>query len=190
MINYGFGCELGPLDRVYMNRIRHWRNDERVWKWCRQFTVLNEHEHERWFDAQAMDRSIKMYAVHRANPASSGDTMCGVTGLTSIDPVNRRAEFSLYIAPDTQKKGLGRSALATLLTHGFQDLGLNLIWGETFEGNHAARMFSEMGFVKEGTRRQFYFRNGGFVGAHLFSITGEEWRQHSSQVRARSQGRR
>jgi ribosomal-protein-alanine N-acetyltransferase len=187
MITFGFGkAGLGPLDRVYLNRIREWRNDPRVFKWCRQFDQINEAEHERWFDSQALSPTTRMYAIHWGG---HGDGMCGVAGLTSIDHVNRRAEFSLYIAPDMHRKGYGRPALATLLSHGFQNLGLATVWGETFNGNPAARMFEGMGFIKEGMRRQFYYREGRFIDALLYSITEGEWRVASSRVSARSQGR-
>lgn len=101
--------------------------------------------------------------------------MVGVCGLTSIDKINQKAEFSLYIAPDMQHKGFGRAALALLLHHGFNDFNLNRIWGESFDGNPAQKMFARMGMQKEGTLRESYFRGGKFIDSHIWAITRSQF---------------
>jgi RimJ/RimL family protein N-acetyltransferase len=113
-----------------------------------------------------------MYEIR--NPESL--TPLGVCGLTSIDLYNRHAEFSLYIAPQLQGDGLGTRALKTLLAYGFKTLGLNSIWGETFQGNHALKMFEQMGFKIEGSRRDFYFRDGKYIDAVLVSMQASEFK--------------
>lgn len=100
----------------------------------------------------------------------------GVCGFTSIDMTNRRAEFSLYTAPQFQGRGFGTQALRCLLTHGFGNLGLHVVWGEVFDGNPALEKFLSVGFQKEGIRRDFYFRDGKFIDAHLISMRSDEWK--------------
>lgn len=170
MIDFGFGVSLLPLDSSDMATIRAWRNHPGVWRWCRQHDMISDYDQERWFKRQAEDPSIKMYKIG----TSQGPV--GVCGLTSIDPVNRRAEFSIYIAPEHQRKGLARRALNTLMAHGFRNLGLHNIWGESFDGNPAQDLFRELGFKEEGRRRNFYFRDGRFIDASLFSILEHEWK--------------
>lgn len=103
------------------------------------------------------------------------DKLAGVCGFTSIDLVNRRAEFSIYIDPKLKGGLLGTRSLKTLLAHGFKNFGFNSIWGETFEHNPAAKLFEKLGFTTEGRRRDFYFRDGKFIDAILVSIKAEEW---------------
>lgn len=178
---------LAPLDSSDLGMVRIWRNDWRIMQWTRQYDYISDAEQIRWFNRQSEDPTIRMYKVQLTSTVKGdGDKdvrrthTAGVAGLTSIDMKNRRAEFSLYIAPDLHGKGLGRAALQSLLKHAFTNLGLNLVWGETFDGNPAARMFEKLGFKKEGTRRQFYFRNGRFIDAHLYSITAEEFHERFS----------
>lgn len=178
--------ELAALDSSDMGLCRRWRNDYAVWKWCRQTGPISDAEQVRWFNKQSEDPSIRMFKVLAKTDDKAAAV--GVAGLTAIDYMNSRAEFSLYIAPEAQGKGLGRMALALLLNHGFDNLGLNLIWGETFEGNPAADLFVSLGFVREGVRRQFYFRDGQRIGAHLFSITSGEWRERRSTLSRRGAG--
>lgn len=134
----------------------------------------------RWFEKQAKDTSIRMYKIaisfEEKKEKTTKTAMVGVCGLTSLDMMNRRAEFSLYIGPEFQGKGFGKKALSCLLTQGFKNLGLQVIWGEVFKGNPALRMFDDIGFKREGIRRDFYFRDGTYIDAHLVSMKASEWK--------------
>lgn len=174
MIDFGHGVGLGPLEPENQWAYFDWRNDSRIWKWCRQNDILQTWEHEQWWESLAERDDVRMYEIH--STATDGETEAvGVCGLTSLDLINSRAEFSLYIDPGQHMRGLGKKALTTLLDHGFKNYGLNLIWGETYDGNPAHKMFLDMGMRQDGTRRQFYFRNGKYIDAHLVSITRDEW---------------
>jgi RimJ/RimL family protein N-acetyltransferase len=171
VIDYGHGVVLKALDSKSQDKIRGWRNDYKIWKWCRQHDVISDKTQERWFEFQDKDPQIRMYGVW-----TNLDILVGVCGLTDHDMHNRRAEFSLYIAPEHQGQNLGRMALKTLMAHGFLNLNLHLIWGEAFSDNPAMKTFDEVGFKRDGIRRDFYFREGKYVDAHLFSITEKEWK--------------
>lgn len=177
MIDFGFGVKLGPLDSWMKEKIREWRNDPEIWHWCRQNDMISDFDQDRWFEAQSRDPTIRMYAIH-----DDGATVVGVCGLTSIDHVNRNAEFSLYIAPNYHGNKLGEKALKTLVAHGFRNLGLHHIFGETFQGNKAYKIFQDVGFRYSGTRRKFYFRDGRFINADLYDILSEEFNHDGSVV--------
>lgn len=166
--------DLKPLERQNLTFIRAWRNDYAIWRWTRQNDMLNEVEHANWFENQATDPTMRMYGIEVTRDGHA--ELVGVCGLTSIDHRNSRAEFSLYVAPRHQHQGYGSKALALLLAHGFANHGLNLIWGETFDGNPAAKVFERLGMTKEGTRREFYWKDGKRVDAHLYSLTRTDWK--------------
>lgn len=170
-MDYGYGIVLQRLEAIpdSMEKTFAWRNDPRIYTWTRQYDLLTRDGHVKWFEQQQCDPTMRMYGCLRKGE------FVGVCGLTSIDPHNQRAEFSLYIGPEHQGKDYGKAALLSLVRHGFQTLNLNCIWGETFDGNPAAKMFEEVGFVKEGTRRAFYFRDGKFIDCHLYSAVRGEW---------------
>lgn len=169
MISYGLGVSLGLLNPARLETYRAWRNDRRVWDFCRQNDLISMDQHIRWFDRIKTDPKIKMYEI-----LDEDEKPIGVCGLTDIDYNNQSAEFSLYISPDRSGNGFGSKALMTLVLHGFKNLGMNHIWGETFEDNHAAKVFETLGFVKEGTRRKFYNRRGKYIDAHLYSMIRED----------------
>lgn len=160
-----------------MSYVREWRNDYAIWQWCRQNDLISDVDQNRWFERQSTDPTIKMYKITVGFKKDDKPHVVpvGVCGLTSIDYVNRRAEFSLYIAPQFQGNDFGDKALRCLLSHGFKNLGLHVIWGEVFAGNPALKLFENLGIKREGTRRDFYFRDGKFIDAHLISIKEDEW---------------
>lgn len=172
MIHHGFGVGLTDLSQIPSEFIRNWRNDPRIYKWCRQYEPLNKWDHEKWLSSLPNRSNVKMFGILPDDKTSHA----GVCGLTDIDYVNSRAEFSLYIEPENQSFGYGNGALKTLCAHGFLALGLEHIFGETFDGNPAAQMFEKVGFIKEGSRRSYYYRDGKFIDAHLYSILNKEFR--------------
>jgi ribosomal-protein-alanine N-acetyltransferase len=170
-IDYGYGVQLGPIAMEHAEQLREWRNDPRVRDWCRQCGLISELDQEAWVKAQNADPTIEMFTINAEKVGLSG-----VCGLTSIDMLNRRAEFSLYVGPNKQGNGTGEKALRTLCRFGFEELGLECIWGESFEGNPATSIFEHVGFKHEGTRRNFYFKKGKFINANLYSILREEFK--------------
>lgn len=175
MINYGYGICLDSLDEQHLEWARKNRNEKEINKWCRQSSLISSSDQIRWYESQSLDPKIKMFSIW-VDFEGSGLDMVGVCGFTDIDRLNQRAEFSLWISTDKQRKGYSKAALKTLFSHGFNDLNFNVIWGETFEGNPALKIFNGLGMVTEGKRRQFYFKDGNFIDAYLVSLTREEWK--------------
>jgi RimJ/RimL family protein N-acetyltransferase len=169
----GITLDLAPLDSTDMGLVRSWRNNPKIWAWCRQNDLISDAAQVKWFNAQTEDPTIRMYKLMLTTP--EGTAPVGVGGLTSIDFFNSRAEFSLYLQPEAHGRGLGKKFLGLLFDHGFLNLGLNLIFGETMQGNPAITMFEQMGLIREGTRRAFYWKNGKRIDAHIYSITRDEW---------------
>lgn len=175
--------ELTRILESDLKKLYDMRNDVEIRKWCRQNDVLQWASHCRWFERQADDPSMQMYAIRLTgaalrNASEVGNVpVLGVAGLTSIDYINSRAEFSLYVGTEHQGAGYGREALIKLFRKGFEDYNLNLIWGESFDGNPAIKMFEDIGMAKEGTRKDFYFRVGSYINAHLYSITRKDFRK-------------
>lgn len=162
--------QLHRIEEVDLIQLRSWRNDFRVYNWCRQFCHIDESSHRKWFENQSSNKSIEMFSI------LENGTLKGVCGLTDIDYINSRAEFSLYIGPEFQKNSYAYLALNALLDMGFNKFNLNTIWGECFEGNPAMRLFEKFNFIKEGVRRDFYFRDGKYINAHLISLNRDAYK--------------
>lgn len=174
MIDFGHGVILRRLEEADLGTILTWRNDKRVYTWCRQYDLIPFSAHKKWFEKQGVDPTIAMYGICTTD-AHRHDYLIGVCGLTSIDHMNKRAEFSLYINPEDHGHGFGTKALKTLFDHAFYNHGLNCVWGESFSGNPAVRIFERIGMTLEGRRRDFYFRNGKYIDCFLYSVLRRDW---------------
>jgi RimJ/RimL family protein N-acetyltransferase len=170
-VNYGFGVTFRRIKEDDLLHLFEWRNQKDIYFWCRQSSPLHWMGHLSWFKKQAFDAKLSMFAI-----LNDRDRLAGVCGLTDIDMLNRRAEFSCYIEPMMQDAHLGSGALKTLFMHGFKDLGLNRIWGETYVDNPAFDIFTKrLGMDAEGSRKEFYFRDGRFIDCHLVSISASKF---------------
>lgn len=170
MIDYKYKVRLDRIKKSDLTFLRDARNDSSIRHWCRQHDLISDLDQERWYERQNQDPTISMYSI-----LDLDGHLCGVCGLTSIDHIIRRAEFSLYIFPKCQKKGYGEVALKTLFNHGFLELNLNQIYGETFKGNPALSLFEKLGMSKDGLRRDFYYKDGKYVDSILISLMRTEW---------------
>lgn len=180
MIDYGHGIALSYTSASDQEQFFSWRNDPAIWYWCRQNGPITYAQHTSYWYGVDQCQDKKFFSIVAADTnfgaSEPRHVTVGCVGLTSIDHVNSRAEFSLYIGPEHQKRGYGERALKTLIDWGFKYLNLNQIWGETFAGNPALKMFLRIGMKEDGVRRDFYFRNGQYIDCTLVSILRREWK--------------
>lgn len=160
---------LRPILFKHLDRLREWRNDDSIRCWCRQVGYISEQAQIKWYNKQESDPTIQMFCMW------DNTKLVGVCGLTDIDLIHSRAEFSLYVGPEFQRRGYAREALSLLFKYGFNELNLNLIWGETFEGNPAFSLFTNTGMTLDGTRREHYYKDGTYIDAHIISIRRSEF---------------
>ena len=160
---------LKPISKCDLPQLLLWRNDGRLFKWFRQYEPISEDHHLRWFENLKDDNTLKMFSIF-----NDENVLVGACGLTSIDYVNRRAEFSLYIGFDHASHGYGIAALKRLLTIAFSVYNLHQVWGEVFAGNPALDLFLKLGFKSGGLRRDFYYRDGIYINSHMISILRNE----------------
>lgn len=152
--------ELRPINDEDLKITRQWRNNPLTYKWCRQYEPVSEAHHIAYWQRVWKDPSTKLFMLEAELPV-------GVGGLTSIDWINRKAEFSLYIAHEFSRHHFGEAALKKIVEYGFGTLNLNRIWGEVFQGNPAIEMFQRVGFKIEGRLKGSYFRNGEYIDSIL-----------------------
>jgi RimJ/RimL family protein N-acetyltransferase len=133
----------------------------------------NEQDLETAFAALSGDAdNIAFVIVDR----ESGDAV-GVCGLYLISWVARRAQYNVLIGePSAWNKGLGTEALSLLLDYGFGVLNLESVnLGVNAENKRARRSYEKAGFMTEGLRRKFIFRNGQYYDMVVMSILREEF---------------
>ncbi|HAT35734.1 MAG TPA: N-acetyltransferase [Rhodospirillaceae bacterium] len=107
----------------------------------------------------------------------SSGKIVGTCGLYLIQWICRRAQFNILIGDKSVwENGYGTEACRLTVQYGFEKLNLNSIQlGVNSENKRALRSYEKCGFVKEGERRQFIFRNGRYYDLTEMSILREEF---------------
>jgi ribosomal-protein-alanine N-acetyltransferase len=96
--------------------------------------------------------------------------MIGTVGLLRFDFEHRRAEVGYEIARRWWGRGLAPEAAGAVVRHGFTVLGLHRIEAGVLPGNRASvRVLEKLGFLEEGTRRDYLYMKGRFETFRWFS---------------------
>ena len=77
------------------------------------------------------DRNSK----HRYMAVDYHDTLMAMIGLCNIEWENKNAEISIVVNPKKRRTGTGRESLLLLLNWGFNELGLENIYGEYYQSS-------------------------------------------------------
>ena len=96
--------------------------------------------------------------------------MIGTAGLLRFDFEQGRAEVGYEIARRAWGRGLATEAVAAVVGYGFSVLGLHRIEAGVLPGNGASvRVLEKLGFLEEGTRRDYLYFKGAFHSFRWFS---------------------
>jgi ribosomal-protein-alanine N-acetyltransferase len=97
--------------------------------------------------------------------------MIGTVGLLRFDFEHRHAELGYEVARRWWGRGLAPEAAAAVVGYGFSVMGLHRIEAGVLPGNAASvRVLQKLGFVEEGTRRDYLFMKGRFNSFRWFSL--------------------
>lgn len=120
------------------------------------------------------DAEIIDYAIHKKDR----DELIGFGMIASINHYNRRCELGISLGWNRENWGRGYAseALQAVIAYCFHELGMNRIGAEIYEFNERSiRLFERNGFRREGTRRQYIFKEGGFKDEHIYGLLREDW---------------
>ena len=116
------------------------------------------------------------------------DEMIGEEELDHIEWQHGVAWFGIGIGdPAYWGKGYGREATALLLRFGFWEINLHRIQLTVFDYNERAiAAYEKLGFVKEGTYREFLQRDGRRYDMFLYGLLRHEWEARNAESAGRS----
>jgi ribosomal-protein-alanine N-acetyltransferase len=101
----------------------------------------------------------------------------GKAGFHNWYPLHKRAELGYALSDESAKrKGYTTEAVAAIIAHGFDILGLNRI--EAYVGKEnipSLKIIRGSGFTEEGTLRSHFFKNGKIEDSVCFSILHHEY---------------
>ncbi|MBO6575369.1 MAG: GNAT family N-acetyltransferase [Rhodothermales bacterium] len=135
--------------------------------------------------------------ISRPNPAcrdfeihDEDGTCIGVAFLNGISGHHLHCSIGVTIGErDYWHKGYGREAMTILLRYCFESLGMHRVTADVFEYNQAwKRLVEGMGFVAEGTDREYLFWDGKFYDRIRYGMLAAEYQSKGRPGRQRQGG--
>jgi RimJ/RimL family protein N-acetyltransferase len=166
---------LRPLDEeTDLDRCLEWINDPEVLTTLGRRQPMGRAAEREWLQEQYKSEEHLNLAI----VLKDGDRHIGNCGFNEIDYVNRSAVFGILIGEkEAWGQGYGPEAARLILKYGFEELGLHRIGLDVYSHNpRAIRAYEKAGFVREGTLRESYYRNGVYHDTIVMSVLESEWR--------------
>ena len=159
-------------DYVLINK---WRNDPEITKYMggNVFLVSSERE-KKSIENKIFDDTKNVYF---AICEIESNKFIGYSSINNIDIRNLKAEWGGTLIGDKEfiGKGLGKEASAIMLRFLFDQYPINKCYAYCLEEHPATpKLFSSLGFQKDGVLRKDVFKNGEFKNILIFSILREE----------------
>jgi ribosomal-protein-alanine N-acetyltransferase len=102
------------------------------------------------------------------------DPMVGLVGLCRFVPNHRRAEVSYELLQEHWGRGLASEALARVVRHAFEDVGLHRVEGHVDpENTRSIRVLERTSFVREGVLQENYFFDGRYFDTAIYRRTND-----------------
>lgn len=159
---------LSPQDVVESNWVG-WFNDESMSAYNQHHYFPNtfEQQHD-ILKSCASQNKFQLGIVDRANP----DQICGVVSLSAIDWIHRHADIAGIQSTKHTKinPALFLETWSVMLRHGFEQFGLNKIYGGTLHPHVTAALTRVFNFEVEGVRRNHVYKNGEYRDITLVAV--------------------
>ncbi len=168
---------LRALERDDLDLLHKWWNDpDLAHSMGDRQKVSSIEETEAWFEAELAKSHAsegRTYAI-----ADHQGHILGTVRYGNYDTRDRACAVGLFLGePESRNKGYGTSALRTLLSYLFAELGLNRVRLYVHHQNAGAiRCYEKVGFVREGVCRQMRYYAGHFHDFVLMSVLADDWK--------------
>lgn len=116
--------------------------------------------------------------IYFAIARKSDNRMIGSIGLTSFNSYQKRIEISYDLAHEYWGYGIMKRAVAAVVKHAFEQIGVNRIEASVSTNNlRSAHLLLKSGFTLEGTLRQHRYHLGRFVDVYFFGMVKSDYNQ-------------
>lgn len=177
----GERVRLGMIREADVDLLGQWHDDTRSARLGDSGPAYPHPEasHRKWWADRLAGDSTRDFAIRLLDEKS---TLIGTISLCQIDSTNRVAEMGMEISdPGLWGKGYGTEAVRLLLRFAFDDMNLHRVHLGVFAFNdRAISCYERVGFVREGTHREYLQRSGKRHDMHLYGILEYEWRDITS----------
>jgi UDP-4-amino-4,6-dideoxy-N-acetyl-beta-L-altrosamine N-acetyltransferase len=178
VIAYPNILDVGP---ELQQRVREWRNSDRVRMSMLSPNLISEEQHRRWLSSLAdrPERQIVRVAFAEGEPF-------GIITLKDIDRRSYRSDWGMYIGEEScLGRGLAKVMLFDLLVWAFEGEKLERLYTSVLSDNaKAVALYLEYGFHFEGRfERHIRRESGELVDVYWLAMFAETWREKKELLR-------
>jgi RimJ/RimL family protein N-acetyltransferase len=161
------------IEEEDMEKRAEWINDPLIQDTLNYDVPTSVSKTKAWFHKIQLDPSRREFSIFTVED----DRYIGFCGLFNIKIPEMKAELHCVIGNrDYQHGGYGTEAYRLLQDYGFEELGMNRIYGFQLENNAAAhRVVEKLGWKREGLLRSFVFSHGKLKNCYIVSIIRQDW---------------
>ena len=182
--------KLEPLKRRQALQVSEWRNKER--QFLRTPYFITDDMQSKFYDnvINNRDSQHRYFAITDDTRIFLDEPIhefIGMGGITNIEWENGNAEISLIINPEKRGKGYGMKAVDLILAEAFDNMGLDMIYGEVYNcGNRGfwekvVKRYGEEDSNAELTERKFW--DGKRWGSMWFCIRRSKYDLYNPRPR-------
>lgn len=149
-------------------KFHEWMNDPEVTDGITVRYPVSHASEKAWIDKQEPSYAVANFSVE----ALDDGALIGDAGLNTSSPENREANLGITIGDRTRwDRGYGTDVMRTLRRFGFEEINLHRIQLEVFHTNERAiRVYERIGFQREGTRREAFFKRGAYRDVYVMGL--------------------
>lgn len=172
---------LRPFGRDDLPYIQKWSNDAELRKLIGEVAPMSRADTEKWYRELLADKDRVWFVI----VLKKGDRVIGEAGLLRMFRPWRNTDMTIIIGEkDARGKGYGKEAGHLLLNHAFDHFGFHRVSvGVVGFNKNAIRFWKNLGFKKEGVKRDEYFCDNKYSDFVLMSILENEFRKSIENAR-------
>jgi len=171
----GENVRLTAVDEADMPIIEEWFNDIKFLRHYDMLPAIPKNLKQVADMIKDYDDSQEKYIF--AIRAKDTNRIIGVAGFDEIIWSNGVSTVFIGIGNNNfTGKGIGAEAMRLLLDYGFNELNFYRIQLNVIAYNERAiKLYEKLGFTREGTLREFIFRDGNRYDMYLYGLLRHEW---------------
>lgn len=110
----------------------------------------------------------------------AGPGPVGLVSLFRISERDRRGWLAYWITPEHRREGYARAAIDRLLAYAFETRHLRRVCANVYEPNEgSARLLEDLGFRREGVRREHSSHRGEYVDDLAYGLLADEYEENA-----------
>jgi RimJ/RimL family protein N-acetyltransferase len=161
---------LRAIEPADLPTLLEFRNRPHFRRFFREYRELSPSHQQKWYDTVVMgDANTRMFSIVELGTGR----LLGACGLCYIDPINRTADFSIYIGADDLyiDDKFAPDAARVMIRYGYDELNLHRLWSEIYAIDEAKQaFFTKLGFHLDGRHRETHWTEGGWVDSLYYSL--------------------